>query len=57
MISMDSPELPLGALSALEGDTRGASLEACALLKDGAPLDDEVANEALLIEEVGGLPP
>ena len=43
----------------MEGDARGASLEACALLEDGAligdpPLDDKVANEALPEKEEGG---
>ena len=46
----------------MEGDTRGASREACALVEDGAPvggppLNGEVANDAFPIEEVGGLPP
>ena len=58
MISVDSPERALGALSALEGDARGASLEACASLEDRSPageplLDDEVENEALPVEEAG----
>ena len=49
-------------LSALESDAQGVSWEACELLEDGAlaegpPLDGGVANEALPIEEVGGLPP
>ena len=56
---MDSPEQAPGVLLALEGDARGASKEACTSLKGGAlagepPLDDKVANEALLVEEVGG---
>ena len=60
MISVDSTERAPGALLTLGGDARVASQEACALLEDRAPtvellLDDEVANEALLAEEVGGL--
>ena len=59
VIAIDSLERALGALPALEGNARGASREACASLEDRAlvkepPLDDEVANEALHVDEVGG---
>ena len=62
VIFMDSPKRAPSALSALEADAWGASRESCALLEDQAPvreplLDDEVVNEALHVEEVGGLPP
>ena len=55
---MDSLEQAPSAQLTLEGDARGASLEAYASLKDGAsagepPLDDEVANKAPPTEEVG----
>ena len=61
-ISVDSLERAPSALLALEGDARGASPEACALLEDGAPseeppLDDEIENEALPAEEAGCPPP
>ena len=59
---MDSTERALGVLPTLEGDARGAYREARVLLEDGAPvgeppLDGEVANEALLVDEMGGQPP
>ena len=62
MISVDSPDRALGALSAMEGNTQGASQETYALLEDGAPaeeppLADKVTREALPIKEVGGPPP
>ena len=38
MISVDSPERALDALSTLEGDARGASREACVSLEDGTPV-------------------
>ena len=52
VIFMDSPERAFGALLALECNARGAPLEACALLENGASargplLDNEVTNEAL----------
>ena len=59
---MDSPKRAPGALSAFEGNARGASREACASLEDEAPaeeppLNDKVTNEALPTEEAGGPPP
>ena len=61
-IFVDSLERAPSALLAFEGDARGASREACALLEDGAPseeppLDSEVENEALPVEEAGCPPP
>ena len=59
MVSVDSLERAPDTLSTFEGDAWGASLEACASLKDGAltgepPLDDKVANKALPSGEAGG---
>ena len=59
MIFVDSPKQAPDALPDMESDARATSREACASLEDGAPareppLDDEVANEALPIEEAGG---
>ena len=59
---MDSLEQAPGALSTLEGSARGASLEACASLEDGAPvreppLDDEVVTEVVPLGEAGGPSP
>ena len=57
---MDSPERAPDALPALEGDALGVSREACVSLEDRTPtreppLDDEAANNALHVKEIGGL--
>ena len=62
MIFVDSLERAPSVLPALEGDARGASQEVCLLLANGSivgepPLNGEVVNEALPVEEVDGPPP